>query len=177
MSMQAPKAADTTTELLRFLKVLGDHPTNFPAAQMMVDGMLELDTGSIKKLREHLIGLGIRPTPDGLIQAWNKGLIIMQVSDTVWLRVLLNPMILHGYGFELMLQNVGLDLKTILRFHDALSKPASSPDEDSHVCPNCRKTFTNKDEEFARGFGTARWSSSITRGWPTYGGYDEPPSG
>lgn len=150
--------ADSTANLVKFLKVLGNHPTNFPGARSMVDGTFELDKASIQKLREYSIKQGVKAHVDGLVEAQIAGWLVFQISESVWVRILINPKLLDSYRFELFLQKMGLDLRAILRVHDQF-EPARKPE----TCPRCGSQVLDGEE--ASDLGVVKNSS-----WPDYGG-------
>ena len=134
----------------------------------MLDGTFELDRANVQELREHFIAKGIKPYADGLIQAEIPGRLGLQISGSMWLRIMIDPRILPGYRFEVLLQQMGLDLKSVLRIHDELKLP-----DKSEKCPKCGTEYLNGEE--VAGFHSA-WRNS----WRNDGPPDDPfniPSG
>lgn len=150
---------DETRELIDFLKLIGDHRTNTAGAFAATEAVLQLDKASIQKVRARLAQLGIKPEADGLMQATVEGRLLLQVSETTWMRVLLGPTSSQGYQLELLLQKWGLDLRAILKVHDQLEPPAKPT-----TCPRCGTQFADGQEVSVIGGGSP---------WPRYGGSGE----
>jgi hypothetical protein len=152
--------ADETMQLIAFQKMLNNHQLRFPGMYSMIDGMFLLDEASVNKLREEVERQGIKSCPDGLLQVQIKGWLYLQISNTVWVRMIVNPRLLQGYRLEAALQKFGLGLKAVLKIHDQLEPPPKPT-----TCPRCGTSFLDDQE--------VNPVISSRNPWPSYGGHSQ----